>query len=175
MDKKKVSEKIRELIPNIDDYSFNLLLSILEDNGKFKYVEDEYLTIDNDVAYDIYVLTNKGRTVLDLSLVKSMFELKQNEIIVLHKSVQDYHDIENDYNDAYYYRDAKMAIRKLVDLIVDARTEFSGVQCSAKDLSLPNIRLSFGSSGCVMLGVTVELLDSEDSVEYEISMLRNHI
>lgn len=167
MKKNEILLKIKEYIPNIDDYTLTLLSRSLKENKEYILVDETTKDLDGEGEdhREVYIKDGKDKIVINLITFMLMFSLKENDIIMVSKYSENYHE---DYNDTetYYYRDQKMAIRKFVSLIADSSYDMPGLR-KVDAQYLPTVTAKF-RNGYSEIDIDVISLDIDDVEECDL-------
>lgn len=166
MKKDEILVKIKEYIPNIDDYTLTLLSRPLKENKEYILV-DETKDLDGEDHREVFIKDGNDKIVIELIIFMLMFNLVENDIIMVSKYSENYHE---DYKDTetYHYRDPKMAIRKFVSLIADSSYDMPGLRKIDAEY-LPTVTAKF-RNGYSEIDIDVVTLDIDDADEYDLDL-----
>ena len=167
MKKNEILVKIKEYIPNIDDYTLALLARPLKENKEYILVDETTKDLDGEGEdhRELYIKDTKDHIIIHLITFMLMFNLAENDIIMVSKYSENYHD---DYKDTetYHYSDPKMAIRKFVSLIADLSYDMPGLRKIDAEY-LPTVTAKF-RNGYSEIDIDVVTLDIDDTDEYDL-------
>lgn len=165
MKKNEILVKIKEYIPNIDDYTLALLSRPLKENVEYVFVDETTKASDGEDHRGVFIKDGNDKIVIELFTFMLMFNLAENDIIMVSKYSENYHD---DYKDTetYHYSDPKMAIRKFVSLIADLSYDMPGLREIDSEY-LPTVTAKF-RNGYSEIDIDVVSLDIDDADEYDL-------